>query len=638
MLPLTPKQIPGLFQQARAAQAKGEMAAAMAIYDRILAVKPDLAEVHFNVAQVAAAQGKVADALKALKVAAGLKPAEPAIWAAWIDVAKGASKSAELKEISKRLPKSGVPKPALAQLQARIGGGVVDPDEQRLKAATKNNKSSAAAHRQYGEFLISKNRASEALTYLKRAVKLGPDVAATRSALGYAYLRTDEHEAARLAFQKARALGLRTAQHATGQGLVALAQKDDAAVGYFEEALELGDASTALHMMRAAAYRAARQDAEAFAAYDAALALEPENPKIMTEKAALLQNVGQVDQARGLLANALSLEPDNGSLFMLYASAGKLAQGDAVMARAKELYDSGAEDRSLSFAVAKVAETEGENPFPYWVKANSLTRAAFPYSFSADQKAAEEVRTAWLRRSEKAWEKVADTGPSPIFVTGMPRSGTTLVEQIIAAHSDVASAGEVGILGRYIRDLSRAPDMEVIRQRYWQLLQARFPGVARITDKSIATYVKLGFIKTILPNAKIVVVRRDPRDNALSIYKNMFADGQHRYSNDLADIARFMRLFEEQVDFWEGAMPGSFTTVRYDDIIAEPEAQSRKLIADVGLEWQDACLSFYQSTARVDTLSNVQVRQPIYASSVGAWEKYKTELAPFIETYGPIRV
>ena len=635
MLPLTAKQIPSVFQQARAAQAKKDWHTAQGLYQQILTVKPDLAEVHFNLAQIAAAQGDMRDALSALQTAAKLKPTEPAIWAAWIDVAKGAGDQRALHDIAKRLPKSAVPAAAMVQLKQRLGG-TQDPQEVKLRAAIKANKTSAVAHRQYGDYLISKDRAAEALPVLKKAVKLAPELASARCALGYAHLRVSDYEAARAAFAKAASLGLETAQLSLGRGLVALAQKDDAAVDYFEQALEQGETGTDIHMMRAAAFRAARRDSEAFKAYDAALVSDPGNPAILAEKAQLLQNIGDTDAARAAIVTALDREPENGSLYMLYASSGKLSADDPVMARARALYDGGKRDRSLSFAVSKLAEARGENPFSYWMDANALSREAFAYDVSADAKAAKAVRDAWGTRNRKAWDKASDPGPSPIFVTGMPRSGTTLVEQIIAAHSDVASAGEVGILSRYIRDVTTVPDMDLIRTRYWELLQARFPGVTRITDKSIATYVRIGFIKTIFPNAKIVVVRRDPRDNALSIFKNMFVDGQHRYSNDLADIARFMRLFEEQVAFWEEAAPGSFTTIRYDDIIAEPEAQTRQLISDVGLEWQDACLSFYDSGARVDTLSNVQVRQPIYASSVGAWKRFEKELAPFLETYGPI--
>jgi tetratricopeptide (TPR) repeat protein len=397
--------------------------------------------------------------------------------------------------------------------------------------------------------------------------------------------------------------------------------------------LAVDGSSAEVHRLTATALQAARREDEAFAAFEAALALEPENTRLMAEKAALLQSMGKADAAREIIKRALMLEPENGSLFMLYASTGKLAADDPVMAQARALYDSGRDDRHLAFAVSRGAEA----PFEFLKRANDLSRSAFPYDFAVDQAAVVSVRKAWANRTVKQWDAAADASPAPIFVTGMPRSGTTLVEQIIAAHSDVASAGEVGILGRYLREVPQVPDMDLIRQRYWKMLQARFPGVGRVTDKSIATYVNIGFIKTVLPSARIVVVRRDPRDNALSIYKNMFADGQHRYSNDLADIARFMRLFEKQVAFWDDAAPGSFTTIRYDDIIAEPEAQSRKLIADVGLDWEDACLSFYDNTARVDTLSNVQVRQPIYASSVGAWEKFEAELAPFIQTYGAIQ-
>ena len=632
MLPLTAKQIPAVFQQARAAQAQKDWDNAARLYTQILAVQPNLAEVHFNLAQIAAARGQGAEALGSLKTAARLKPAEPAIWSAWIDLAQQLGARKVMTDIAKRLPKSGVPKPALAKLQARMGSVVETSEEKTLKAAVKANKSSAAAHGNYGSYLINHSRAAEAVPVLRRAVKLAPKVAQLRLSLGYAYFHTGALDDARRSFEKAEALGMVSEQLFVGLGRVTLSQKDDAAVGYFKRALEVGKPSIEMWMLYAAALRAARREDEAFAAYDKVLEMEPGLPAALAEKASLLQTIGQIDEARGLIVQALEREPENGSLYLLYASTGKAKADDPVMAKALELYEAGREDRHLAFAVSKVSD----QPFAALVKANALSRAAFPYDFEADRRAIGAVRDAWARRNVKAWETAANPEIQPIFVTGMPRSGTTLVEQIIAAHSDVASAGEVGILGRYLRDVPQVPDVELIAQRYWGVLQSRFPGAAWITDKSIATYVNIGFIKAIMPNARIVVVRRDPRDNALSIFKNMFADGQHRYSNDLADIARFMRLFEEQVAFWEEAAPGSFTTIRYDDIIAEPEAQSRKLIADVGLDWQDACLSFYDNAARVDTLSNVQVRQPIYASSVGAWKRFEKELAPFLETYGPI--
>ena len=568
MLPINAKQIPVLFQKARTFQSKGDLEQAMHVYRSILATNPKLAEVHFNLAQIAAQRSNWSDAFVALDQARVLKPKEPAIWSLWIDFAKAAQDAGQIAKITKLLPKSGLAKPVASQLMTRLG--TTEDPEAEMKAQLKRNKKSPEAHVQYGAFLLKDGRIPEAVTLFKKAAKLAP-------------------KSAKLQYQLAGAL------------------------------------------------RSARRDKEALRAYDAALKLDPGAPALLAEKAMLLQNLGQLDEARACLVQAIETEPNNGSLYLLYVSSGKIGGDDPVATKARALYEINRKDRHLAFAVAKLAEAEKENPFPYLQRGNSLSRDAFPYSFENDAKAATDVRTLFETRDAQAWDRIANQEPEPIFVTGMPRSGTTLVEQIIAAHSDVASAGEVGVLGRLLGDLKMPPDPKVLSSKYWKMLKDRYPGAKRITDKSIGTYVHIGFIKQLFPAAKIVVVSRDPRDNALSIYKNMFADGLHRYSNDLSDIARFMRLFEAQVAFWSEVSPDAFTTISYEELIADPETQSRRLIENVGLEWQEACLSFHQNTARVDTLSNVQVRQPIYASSVGAWRAYETELAPFIETYGPIR-
>lgn len=652
MLPVDAKQIPALFQKARAAQAKGDFAGARAQYSAILAVRPKLAEVHFNLAQISLAEGHKEAAFAAFGRAAALKPAEGAIWAAW-KASCSADQSAmagilramiatrqfvQAEELALQLTRADS-KDAFGAMMlgaARAELGKSGAAEKAFKTAVRLDKSSAEAQGRYGTFLVNTGRAALGVPLLQKAVALAPDDPQPQLNLGWAAFQAGDVEAAGAAFEAARGLGGASAALWSGLGRVALAQKDDRAVEYFAKSLDVGGPSVERHMHHAAALRAARRDAEALAAYDAALALSPQTAGIMAEKAMMLQNLGDMEGARAMLGDALALDPENGSLYLLYVSTGKIEAVDPVAMKARALYDAGHNDRYLAFAIAKLDENVGVSGFPALNRGNRLLRAAFPYDFKADARQAEALRRAYQTRDVTAWTAAGDPEPAPIFVTGLPRSGTTLIEQIIAAHSEVASAGEVGILGRLLGDLKQPPDMERLVARYWRVLQARFEGAGRITDKSISTYTHIGFIKALLPNAKIVVVQRDPRDTAVSLYKNMFADGQHRYANDLGDIARFTRLHETQVAFWEAEAPGSFTTARYEDFITDPEGASRRLIADVGLEWEEACLSFYTSGARVDTLSNVQVRQPIYASSVGVWRKHEEALAPFLETYGSV--
>lgn len=152
-----------------------------------------------------------------------------------------------------------------------------------------------------------------------------------------------------------------------------------------------------------------------------------------------------------------------------------------------------------------------------------------------------------------------------------------------------------------------------------------------VIDKSMQTYLMTGFLSHALPGAKVMIVDRDPRDMLLSIYKNVFVAGKHLYSYDLEDLAQYYVMFREVRDFWQETAPDTFTTFSYDKLVAEPEPQIRALVDAAGLEWQDACLNFHQTERRVQTVSLHQVRQPIYRSSVAAWQRYEKELAPMLE-------
>ena len=157
-----------------------------------------------------------------------------------------------------------------------------------------------------------------------------------------------------------------------------------------------------------------------------------------------------------------------------------------------------------------------------------------------------------------------------------------------------------------------------------------------LSDKSIQTYLVMGLVWCTLPKAKIVVVRRDPRDNLLSVYKNVFPTGGHLYSYDLDDLGQYYRMFVEMIEFWRDMNPGGFHEIWYEDLIANPEEETRKLIAASGLEWEDACLNFHENKRKVNTLSVYQVRQPIYKSSVKAWQRYEKELQPLFDSLGDL--
>jgi hypothetical protein len=208
----------------------------------------------------------------------------------------------------------------------------------------------------------------------------------------------------------------------------------------------------------------------------------------------------------------------------------------------------------------------------------------------------------------------------------------------------VRGGGELGwalsevmqVFGPDRRHLGDVSDAEIARigNRTAERMQKIDPDVAHITDKSVQSYTMIGPLRLALPRAKIVVVRRDPRDNLLSIYKNRFDEGMHLYSYNLRDLAVYYQCFQDIIEFWRHKTPTWFHEIEYEALIANPEQETRKLIAACGLDWEDECLSFHRNTRRVDTLSVHQVRQPLYASSMKAWERYADDLGDLIEALG----
>jgi hypothetical protein len=236
----------------------------------------------------------------------------------------------------------------------------------------------------------------------------------------------------------------------------------------------------------------------------------------------------------------------------------------------------------------------------------------------------------------------------PVFVVGMPRSGTSLVEQILAAHPQVHGAGEIGLLPALAARLRGpsgagfpacvselgAPDLQRLAQAYLGGLKPLGAGKARITDKTVGAFELLGLAHLILPNARIIHCRRDPRDVCVSCFSTRFSGG-HDYAYDLAELGRYWRSYDRLMAHWRAVLPpGRIFEVQYEALVEDLEGWARRLIAHLGLEWDDACLRFHDSAREVRTASFAQVRRPIYKGSVGRWRRFEAHLGPLIEALG----
>jgi hypothetical protein len=235
----------------------------------------------------------------------------------------------------------------------------------------------------------------------------------------------------------------------------------------------------------------------------------------------------------------------------------------------------------------------------------------------------------------------------PIFIVGMPRSGSTLTEQIISSHPDVYGAGEIKLLSQCLTNLRqrypnvpRFPQMATamkthqwasVANGYLNELTAMSSTALRITDKLLTNYYFVGFINTLFPNAKIIHTMRNPVDTCLSAYSKLFKDDMP-HSYDLAEIGRYYKKYEQLMDHWRSVLPaGTMLDVQYEDVVEDAETNARKIIEFLGLPWNDACLDFHKSARPVKTASVSQVRKPIYGSSVNRWERYGDGLKPLVD-------
>ncbi|HTN93507.1 MAG TPA: sulfotransferase, partial [Gallionella sp.] len=309
---------------------------------------------------------------------------------------------------------------------------------------------------------------------------------------------------------------------------------------------------------------------------------------------------------------------------------------------------------SLHFALGKCYDDTGDyaKAFPHFMAGCKMKRAKLAYDPANAERQFAGLMEIFDRAALERLRGAGDPSALPVFVLGMPRSGTTLTEQIIASHPDVHGAGELHDLLRIAErniagmttaipfpDNLRALDRQTLAAwgaEYAAGLKQRAPEAERITDKMPANYFAVGLIHLMLPNAKIIHVNRNPVDTCLSCYTRLF-NRKQEHTYDLAELGRYYVQYARLMQHWRNVLPaGAFLDVKYEDIVADQEAQARKLIAYCGLEWNEACLDFHNTKRSIRTASVTQVRQPIYTSSVERWRHYEEFLGPLLDALGDL--
>ena len=517
----------------------------------------------------------------------------------------------------------------------------------------------ALSYNNLGDTLANLGNTEEAEARLRQAIDLNPNYAEAYYNLANALRARGKLEEAVAHYRHALALMPNFVVALNNLGVTLSRQgKPEEAAAQFERVIQLESHNAGAHYNLGNILRGKANYAAAIAHYKQALAQRPDYADAWNNMGAAFAEQGDINAAREAYEKAVKADPTRAAYHRNLASSKRFESSDdpQLVVIEKLALDTASvpesERMDLQFALGKAyADLKQHNrSFHHFLAGNRLKRAQIAYS--------EPEALTYMRRISEVFDAEllrakADSGDltaTPVFIVGIPRSGTTLIEQIIASHPTAVGAGELFDLDNIVQSLARARDRvcfpEIIKTmsgselrqigaRYVDAIRALAPAAERVADKMPWNFHFPGLIHLAMPNARIIHARRDPVDTCLSCFSILFDGDGNRFTYDLGELGRFYRAYEKLMAHWRAVLPaGVMIEVQYEEVVADLENQARRIIAHCGLAWNDACLAFHKTRRPVRTSSVAQVRQPIYRSSIGRWRPYREHLRSLLLELG----
>ena len=522
----------------------------------------------------------------------------------------------------------------------------------------KSKANSASLHYLKAVSLLKLGRFQESLGQFDRALERQPNHVPALTERSIALVELNNYTDAEASVRKALSIAPSYADaHLNLANVCALQNRHDEALVEYSKALALAPRLAEAYMGRGNVFYEQNDYIKALENYDSALGLAPDHADALHRKAQSLLELGRFSEANESLEKAIDLQPRAGRFYHTLTLYNRMSIGDRHLAAmeelARELSSLPVDDQiSLNFALAKALQDIGdhERSFGYLATANALKRKRIDYDESSTLGLLRRMSEAFSSDLLRARSGRGDPSSIPVFIVGMPRSGSTLVEQILASHPRVSAAGEtaelyraMGELGGPIADLRvnpeaivRVSDEELARlgEKYVGRIRLTAPAAERISNKTLINFSLLGLINLALPNARIIHTRRDPVDTCLSCFLRAFKD-HLAFTYDLEELGRYYRAYETLMAHWRDALPKeALLEVQYEDVVADLETQARRIVDHCGLEWDARCLNFHETERPVRTASLAQVRQPIFRESIGRWRAYERFLGPLLRELG----
>lgn len=514
----------------------------------------------------------------------------------------------------------------------------------------------ADANNLMGLLCIQSGALVKAARHLKRALRSDPKNAQTHYNLGVAYKDLERMAEAAEAFRRAALLDSDNTEYQSSLGnALRLAGQAPEAVGILEPALRKASGNRGLRLNLALAQNdlgttliRKGDPQQAVRHFLRAIELEPAHAQAHMNLALTLEQLGELESAAECYKAALEAQPEFTDAHFQLAHLRTHRSGKKEISAMKELLDKPGTARKdkirLAYGLGFALESAGKYPeaFSHMTQAHQLQSEQSRFDIKTASKRFGDVRHIFSQERLAEPETGGPPDERPVFIAGMPRSGTTLAEQVLASHPLVHGKGESMALARAASFLSpkqHFPEgleqlskdrLDAAAEAYLVDLTAGAGDARRITDTTPMNFLFTGLAAMMLPGARFVFCTRDPMDNCLSLYRQMLT-GANEFTHTLKNLGDYYRLHLELLEHWESSLEGRVFRLQYEDLVRDTEPQVRRLLEFCGLSFDERCLRFYESDRVVRSPSAAQVRQPVYDTSIGAWKNYERELAPLME-------
>ena len=597
------------------------------VLKQTIALAPTFAKAHEDLGYALLEQERYEEAVEVLQKAARL---DPKLDAARFNLGKALASTGRGKEADAAFEASFELSPErkkLALAAKHHQEGRIEDAEQLYRQVLNNNPRNVDALRMLAMVAATAKRYDDAERLLRKAVGIAPDFLTAVVDLGRVLKEQDRFEEA---------------------------------IDCFKNAIAINPNNPHTHFLLASAYSPAALNHEAAREYRRALDLAPEHPGALLGLGNALKTIGKQDEAIKAYRDCIRVRPDNGEIYWSLANLKTYRFSDEQIAEMAARVDNpeGLTEQSevnFLFALGKAHDDrqDYDQAWRYYERGNGKQRMLAQY----DPVQTETINDAIVEVFDKALleEKAGKGCPdrAPIFVLGLPRSGSTLVEQILASHSQVEGTSELPYLGRVAMSLNRnradgvnypeavreleAAHLTALGEDYINYAQLhRTERKPFFIDKMPNNFPTIGFLNLILPQAKIIDARRHPLDACVGNFRQHYAKGQ-TFSYDLTDLGEYCLQYLRMMDHWHQALPGRILTVQYEELVTDFENQARRLLDHCELPWEEACGRFYETERPVRTASSEQVRQPIYTGALNFWRNYERHLDELIEIVEPVR-